>query len=168
MAEADESDGSFLHYHPALAVVTNIEPDHLENYDGDFDKLKAAYVQFFSQVKEDGKAIVCGDDANIMELLPLTAASLADRASVTYGIDNECRILALKSGARRPEGNVHYLLAGQELGTVQLSVPGRHNVYNAMSTIITCMEAGLPFVLLPRRSVNYRSETSFPGDRRCK
>lgn len=66
VAEADESDGSFLHYHPWLGIVTNVEADHLENYDGDFNRLKAAYVQFMNQTREDGTAIVCADDENVI------------------------------------------------------------------------------------------------------
>lgn len=145
VAEADESDGSFLHYHPALAVVTNIEPDHLENYGGNFANLKAAYVQFLSQVKEDGKAIVCADDENIVELLPaLTAAQAKDRI-VTYAIDSEADYRAdnIVLGDRKLSFTMTH--GGRELGTVELSVPGRHNVYNAMATIVTCLEAGLPF-----------------------
>lgn len=69
VAEADESDGSFLQYHPWLAIVTNIEADHLENYGGDFGKLKAAYVQFMNQLREDGTAIVCADDETASSLL---------------------------------------------------------------------------------------------------
>lgn len=140
VAEADESDGSFLQYHPSLGVVTNIEADHLENYDGDFNRLKDAYVQFFNQIKPDGKAVVCGDDHNIRELLPKLTCQV-----VTYGIESDCDYSAeqIKLGDR----HVTFVMkhGGQELGTVELSVPGRHNVYNAMATIIVCLEAGIPF-----------------------
>ncbi|QJC52946.1 UDP-N-acetylmuramate--L-alanine ligase [Paenibacillus albicereus] len=146
VAEADESDGSFLHYHPAIAVVTNIEPDHLENYDGDFENLKSAYVQFLSQVKEDGRAVVCIDDPIVRELLPRAAGALPAERIVTFGIDSadaEYSASNLVLGDRK----VTFTLSrrGQELGVVQLSVPGRHNVYNAVATLITCMEAGVPF-----------------------
>ncbi|MFF2480558.1 UDP-N-acetylmuramate--L-alanine ligase [Paenibacillus sp. NPDC058071] len=144
VAEADESDGSFLQYHPALAIVTNIEPDHLENYDGDFEKLKSAYVQFLSQVKADGKAIVCGDDETVNEIVPRLSQEAAGRL-VTYGIDSDAHYRAenIELGDRK----VSFVMShqGLPLGKVQLSVPGRHNVYNAMATIITCLEAGLQF-----------------------
>ncbi|GMK38402.1 UDP-N-acetylmuramate--L-alanine ligase [Paenibacillus sp. CCS19] len=146
VAEADESDGSFLQYHPAMAIVTNIEPDHLENYDGDFNKLKSAYVQFLQQVKSDGKAIVCIDDANLQELLPqVNSGSLRADQVITYGIDCEAQYRAtnIELGDRKVTFKLHR--EGAELGQVELSVPGRHNVYNAMATIITCLEAGLPF-----------------------
>jgi UDP-N-acetylmuramate--alanine ligase len=106
VAEADESDGSFLQYHPWLGIVTNIEADHLENYNSDFEELKKAYVQFLSQIRPEGTAIVCSDDENVQAILNHQGAAM---------------------------------------GTVELSVPGKHNVYNAMATVITCLEAGIPF-----------------------
>lgn len=140
VAEADESDGSFLQYHPALGVVTNIEADHLENYGGDFGKLKEAYVQFLNQIKPDGKAVVCGDDANIKELLPKLSCQV-----ITYGIDadSDYRAEHIKLGDR----HVTFVMkhGDRELGVVELSVPGKHNAYNAMATIIVCLEAGIPF-----------------------
>ncbi|WP_182539426.1 UDP-N-acetylmuramate--L-alanine ligase [Fontibacillus panacisegetis] len=140
VAEADESDGSFLQYHPSLGVVTNIEADHLENYGGDFGRLKEAYVQFLNQIKPDGVAVVCGDDDNIRELLP----KLSSRV-ITYGIENECDYSAhqITLGDRRVAFTMKR--GTEELGSVELSVPGRHNVYNAMATIIVCLEAGIPF-----------------------
>lgn len=148
VAEADESDGSFLQYHPTIAIVTNIEPDHLENYDGDFNKLKAAYVQFLQQVKAGGKSIVCVDDETVNELLPQV---YADRSSamasqlVTYGIDADAEFKAenIVLGDRKLSFEMTH--HGQLLGSIELSVPGRHNVYNAMATIITCLESGLSF-----------------------
>ncbi|WP_435164638.1 UDP-N-acetylmuramate--L-alanine ligase [Paenibacillus glycanilyticus] len=144
VAEADESDGSFLQYHPSIAIVTNIEPDHLENYDGDFGKLKAAYVKFLSQVKADGKAIVCADDETITELLPKLDADTASKL-ITYGIDGDAEYKAenISLGDRKVSFEMTH--RGSTLGTLELSVPGRHNVYNAMATVITCLEAGLSF-----------------------
>ncbi|WP_135554136.1 UDP-N-acetylmuramate--L-alanine ligase [Paenibacillus cymbidii] len=140
VAEADESDGTFLQYHPTLAVVTNIEADHLENYDGDFNQLKAAYAQFLSQVKDGGKAIVCSDDEHVRELMPHINGEV-----VTFGIDREAdyRATDIRLGDRRVSfGVVH---AGVPLGELTLSIPGRHNVYNALATLIACLEAGLTF-----------------------
>lgn len=148
VAEADESDGSFLQYHPSIAIVTNIEPDHLENYDGDFEKLKAAYVQFLRQVKEGGKAIVCADDIIVQELLPQIYAGQSDKEAsqlVTYGIEGNAQYKAadIVLGDRKVS---YTMLRGEvELGTIELSVPGLHNVYNSMATVITCLEAGLAF-----------------------
>ncbi|WP_274649948.1 UDP-N-acetylmuramate--L-alanine ligase [Paenibacillus humicola] len=146
VAEADESDGSFLQYHPAIAIVTNIEPDHLENYDGDFAKLKAAYVQFLSQVKADGKAIVCVDDENVREMLPrLQAGPLGAAGVLTYAIDRDAEFTAANVSPGDRKVSFDMLRRGVSLGRIELSVPGRHNVYNAMATVMTCLEAGIPF-----------------------
>ncbi|WP_328802853.1 UDP-N-acetylmuramate--L-alanine ligase [Paenibacillus sp. LX16] len=140
VAEADESDGSFLQYHPWQGIVTNIEADHLENYDGDFNRLKSAYVQFLSQIQPDGAAIVCADDQNIREMLP----QLQTRV-ITYGVEHEADYMAtdIQLGDRRLSFTMSR--KGTALGTIELSVPGKHNMYNAMATVISCLEAGIPF-----------------------
>lgn len=140
VAEADESDGSFLQYHPWQGIVTNIEADHLENYDGDFNRLKSAYVQFLSQIRPDGAAIVCADDQNIREMLP----QLQTRV-ITYGVEHEADYMAtdIQLGDRRLSFTMNR--KGTALGTIELSVPGKHNMYNAMATVISCLEAGIPF-----------------------
>ncbi len=140
VAEADESDGSFLQYRPLLALVNNIEADHLENYDGSFENLKKAYAQFLSQVKEDGKAIVCYDDPHLREMIPNIKSEV-----ITYGIDTEADFVArdIRLGDRKVQFKVYR--QGTLLGEIRLSVPGRHNVYNALATLITCLETGLAF-----------------------
>lgn len=140
VAEADESDGSFLQYHPFTGIVTNIEADHLENYDGDFNRLKAAYVRFLEQVKPDGQAIVCVDDENVRELLPRIGSRV-----VTYaiGTDADYRAEEIVLGDRRVSFRVKH--RDTVLGRIELSVPGRHNVSNALATVVTCLEAGIPF-----------------------
>lgn len=149
VAEADESDGSFLNYFPHIAIVTNIEADHLENYDGDFANIKRAYVQFLSQVREDGKAIVCYDDHNVRELLATEENAVRIKADlITYGIDQAASQLTYRAtnielGDRRVRFTLHE--RGQQLGTVELNVPGQHNVYNAMATMATLLEAGVSF-----------------------
>lgn len=153
VAEADESDGSFLQYESAMGVVTNIEADHLENYDGDFNKLKAAYVSFLRNIKPDGCAVVCADDENIRELLP----QVTDRRIVTYGTedgDADYKATDIELGDRCVSFNVSH--RGQELGRVSLSVPGRHNVYNALATVIVCLEAGAPFQAIAEAIKEFR------------
>ncbi|REE69508.1 UDP-N-acetylmuramate--L-alanine ligase [Paenibacillus taihuensis] len=157
VAEADESDGSFLQYHPAIAIVTNIEPDHLENYDGDFNKLKAAYVQFLSQVKDGGKAIVCADDENMQAMLPeLIAGPLGQEGVLSYGIDHEAIYRATNITLGDRKASFDMTRHGQLLGRIELSVPGRHNVYNAMATVITCLEAGVSFEAIAEAIVDFR------------
>lgn len=141
VAEADESDGSFLQYVPAIAVVTNIEADHLENYDGDFGKLKEAYVSYLRNVREDGIAVVGADDENVRSILPKVGGTRL----ITFGIDSEADYTAadITLGDRCVEFSVRR--GAETLGTIALSVPGRHNVYNALATVIVCLEAGVPF-----------------------
>lgn len=145
VAEADESDGSFLHYDPSIAVVTNIEADHLENYGGDFENIKNAYVQFLKQVKPDGKMVVCLDDHNVRELLPRVFEGNEEQSGklVTYGIREGADYVAsdIVEGDRKVSFQLSH--QGQSLGRFDLSVPGEHNVYNAIATIIVCLEAGV-------------------------
>lgn len=140
VAEADESDGSFLRYRPYYAVVTNIEADHLENYDGDFGKLKRAYAQFLGQLAAGGKAIVCIDDPDVRD----TLASAPSVRTITYGLERDAdyRARNVQLGDRRVAFEVEH--AGQTLGSIELSVPGRHNVCNALAAFIVCREAGVP------------------------
>lgn len=151
VAEADESDGSFLQYHPTLGIVTNIEADHLENYGGSFENLKRAYAQFLSQVKEGGKAILCADDAYLREMLPKLKTPV-----ITYGIDHEADYMArdIKLGDRYISFTV--VERGQELGRLELNVPGRHNVLNALATLITCLESGLTFAQVKEAIKQFR------------
>jgi UDP-N-acetylmuramate--alanine ligase len=151
VAEADESDGSFLQYRPVLALVNNIEADHLEHYDGDFEKLKQAYARFLDNVQAGGKVILCLDDPHLRELKPGIRHEV-----ITYGIEAEADFNAtdIRLGDRRVEFTVHR--RGDRLGTVTLSVPGKHNVYNALATIITCMEAGLSFEQIAEAITDFR------------
>ncbi len=140
VAEADESDGSFLQYHPHLAVVTNVEADHLENYDGSFDNLKQAYVKFLSQIRADGKAVVCADDPYVQAMLPNITSD-----TVTYGIEQGADYTAqhIELGDRKVTFAVYHY--DTKLGEMKLSVPGLHNVYNALATTIVCLQAGIAF-----------------------
>jgi UDP-N-acetylmuramate--alanine ligase len=151
IAEADESDGSFLKYTPNLAVVTNIEADHLENYNGDFDKLKKAYAQFLSQVKDDGKAIVCLDDVFLRELLPQLRSKV-----VTFGIEQPADYTAINIQLGDRKVTFEVMHSGASLGKISLSVPGKHNVYNALATLIACLEAGLTFAQVAETITEFR------------
>jgi UDP-N-acetylmuramate--alanine ligase len=151
VAEADESDQTFLKYFPYIGVVTNIEPDHLENYDGDFAKLKAAYMQFIKQIKPNGKAVLCADDPDLYEMLPAL-----DGRMITYGIENpqaEYRAVEVEVGNRKASFQVEH--KGERLGKISLSIPGRHNIYNALAAIIVCMETGISFEAIAREIAQF-------------
>jgi len=144
VAEADESDGSFLEYAPALAVVTNVEPDHLEHFNGEFARLKQAYARFLERIKPDGKAILCIDDPTNRELL-----RALQREAITYGIDPQhsaeadFRATAITGADRKVSGLVWH--KAECLGPLSLNVPGRHNLLNALAAIIVCLQVGLPY-----------------------
>ncbi|MED0676387.1 MULTISPECIES: UDP-N-acetylmuramate--L-alanine ligase [Aneurinibacillus] len=153
VAEADESDGTFLEYFPYIAVVTNIEPDHLENYDGDFENLKKAYRQFLSQVKENGAAVVCIDDQYVTEMISEKKENVS---FVTYAINKEADYTAsnIEPGDRTISFDVFH--HGKLLGRMKLSVPGLHNVYNALATTAVCMQAGLTFEQIAEAIILFR------------
>ncbi|GAB7388678.1 UDP-N-acetylmuramate--L-alanine ligase [Bacillaceae bacterium] len=140
VAEADESDGSFLEYHPQIAVVTNIEPDHLEHYDGDFAKLKEAYRKFLDNIREGGTAVICADDPHLNGMKTDLKARV-----ITYGLKEQADYTAkdIVLGDRTARFTV--LHHGKELGEIRLAIPGKHNVSNALAAVIVCLQAGIPF-----------------------
>lgn len=140
VAEADESDGSFIHYNPHFAVVTNIEADHLENYNGSFAELKDAYRKFFANVKHEGAIIACWDDPVVRELLADDSHRL-----LTYGLSGNGETMA--DDIRLFDRGSRFVVfrRDQEMGTLELSIPGIHNVANALAATTVCLEAGVSF-----------------------
>jgi len=140
VAEADESDGTFLQYYPYAAVVTNIEADHLENYEGNFENLKVAYRKFLSQVKPEGFAVVNYDDIYIQEIISDLKGNY-----ITFGFNQAADLYA--KDIEYINRNVSFIVInrGVTLGKVVLSVPGKHNILNALATLIIGLEAGIPF-----------------------
>jgi UDP-N-acetylmuramate--alanine ligase len=140
VAEADESDGSFLHYRPQIAVITNIEADHLEHYDGKFENLKNAYATFIQQMPKTGLLIISGHDPHLRELRK-SAPCLVQ----TYGMDSEYDYFAknVRMIDRGSECDVYH--KDEYLGKLSLSLPGVHNVMNAMAAIAVCLDAGIEF-----------------------
>ncbi|CAJ1003426.1 MULTISPECIES: UDP-N-acetylmuramate--L-alanine ligase [Brevibacillus] len=144
VAEADESDGSFLEYRPVYEVVTNIEPDHLEHFGGDFNNLKRAYAQFLSHLKPGGKAILCLDDPTVREMLTAVSETVITYAIHPSFVDQaDFCARSIVCGDRRTQCEVYR--RGELLGELTLHVPGKHNVANALAAIIVCLEAGLSF-----------------------
>ncbi|MED4585504.1 UDP-N-acetylmuramate--L-alanine ligase [Brevibacillus choshinensis] len=155
IAEADESDGSFLEYRPMYEIVTSIEPDHLEHFDGDFNNLKQAYVKFLSHLKPGGKAILCIDDEHVRDVLPTVTEQV-----VTYAIEKpfldsaDYRALSIECGDRRSLCQVYH--RDQLLGELALTVPGKHNIANALAAIIVCLDAGLSFEQVAAALTSFR------------
>ncbi len=137
VAEADESDASFLHLTPVLAVVTNIDQDHMDTYEHSFDKLKSAFVEFLQQLPFWGMAVVCVDDANIREILPRITKPV-----MTYGMSESARIRA--SNVVADNGQMHFTVTRINGKTskfdVTLNLPGNHYVLNALAAIAIASE----------------------------
>jgi len=130
VAEADESDASFLHLQPVIAIVTNIDNDHLATHGGDFGRLKQSFVEFLHNLPFWGLAVLCGDDQQVASLLPQVG-----RPVLTYGLGAgvDLRAVELRRDGRRTHFTV--LRPGREPLPVTLNLPGTHNVLNALAAI---------------------------------
>lgn len=141
VVEADESDASFLHLSPILAVVTNIDQDHMETYEHSFEKLKSAFVEFLQQLPFWGMAVVCVDDANIRSILPQVTKPV-----MTYGFSEDARIRA--TNVRADNGKMHFTVSRINGVTttfdVTLNLPGNHYVLNALAAIAIASELSVP------------------------
>jgi UDP-N-acetylmuramate--alanine ligase len=136
VAEADESDASFTHLQPMIAIVTNVDADHLGTHGGDFEKLKTSFVEFLHNLPFYGLAVVCSDDANARSLLPRIA-----RPYVTYGFDENADFRAID--VERLPGRSTFTVQrphGKPPVAVTLNLPGRHNVLNALAAIAVATE----------------------------
>ena len=132
VAEADESDGSFLRYHPDVAVVTNAEPEHLEHYGHDFANVLAAYRRFVQGVRPGGRAVVCADDPGLRSLL---ADHSGGPEILWYGLGPDAELTATDVVGVLWETRFRVRLRGRELGAFRLAVPGRHNVADCLGAI---------------------------------
>jgi UDP-N-acetylmuramate--alanine ligase len=140
VAEADESDASFLFLSPVISIVTNIDADHMETYGHDFGRLKQAFVDFLQRLPFYGVAVLCADDANVREIMPQVSKQI-----VTYGLDAAANVRAenvLAAGGQmtfdcvRVNGSVSRF-------PVTLNLPGMHNVLNALAAIAVATEVGV-------------------------
>lgn len=138
VAEADESDGSFLKFYPHIAVVTNIEDDHMDHY-GSMENIIKAFIQFVQNLdKENGLAVLCFDNENIRNIAPQL-----DRRYISYALEHEADYTAADIVADGPQTTFTVVYKGEKLGAVTLNIPGRHNVLNALATIAVCHKLGL-------------------------
>jgi UDP-N-acetylmuramate--alanine ligase len=138
IAEADESDASFLHLQPMVSVVTNIDADHMSTYEGDFNKLKRTFVDFLHNLPFYGLAVLCIDDPVVREILPQIA-----RPTLTYGFTEDADLRAV--GVRQEGMRTHFtvLRHGHEPLPVTVNMPGNHNVLNALATIAIATDEGI-------------------------
>jgi UDP-N-acetylmuramate--alanine ligase len=140
VVEADESDASFLHLLPVMAIVTNIDADHMETYQHDFAKLRAAFVQFLQNLPFYGSAILCADDPHVREIMPFVSKPI-----VTYGFAPEAMVRA--EGVEPCGDQMCFRVLREGVAgalDVRLNLPGRHNVQNALAAIAVGTELGIP------------------------
>ena len=142
VAEADESDASFLYLTPILAVVTNIDADHMETYGHDFERLKQAFVDFLERLPFYGRAMLCVDDVNVRELL-----TRISKPVTTYGFAEDAQIRAVN--VRHEGGRMHFTALCRHNSipldlNITLNLAGLHNVQNALAAIAVGLEIGVP------------------------
>jgi UDP-N-acetylmuramate--alanine ligase len=135
VAEADESDASFIHLQPMIAIVTNVDNDHLGTHEGDFERLKQSFVDFLHNLPFYGLAVVCADDAEAAGLLPRVA-----RPVVTYGIEHEADVRATNIVREGLTTSFEVLRAGKPPLAIRLNRPGTHNVLNSLAAIAVATE----------------------------
>jgi UDP-N-acetylmuramate--alanine ligase len=155
VVEADESDASFLNLMPVMAVVTNIDADHMDTYGHDFARLKHAFIEFIHRLPFYGAAVLCADDAGVRSVLPMIS-----RPIVTYGFGDDAMIRAVD--VRAHEGGTMSFVVQRRNGVqlpdldVRLNLPGRHNVLNALATIGVSTELELPDAPLVKGLAEFR------------
>ena len=161
VAEADESDASFLFLSPVISVVTNIDADHMETYGHDFERLKSAFVEFLNRLPFYGVAVLCGDDANVRAIMPRVPKQI-----ITYGLSPNCNFYAenvvaadgqMRFDCVRVNGTTSRL-------AITLNTPGMHNVLNALAAIAVATEVQVPDAAI----VKALAESSVTAKWRCR
>ncbi|MCY9844382.1 UDP-N-acetylmuramate--L-alanine ligase [Vibrio caribbeanicus] len=135
IAEADESDASFLHLQPMVSIVTNIEADHMDTYAGDFEKLKQTFIDFLHNLPFYGQAIVCIDDPIVRDLIPKIS-----RQVITYGFSEHADVRIENYHQTGHQGQFTVVREGKPLLDITLNIPGRHNALNAAAAIAVATE----------------------------
>ena len=151
VAEADESDASFLYLSPAISIVTNIDADHMETYGHDFERLKSAFVEFLHRLPFWGMAILCADDPVVRELLPRI-----EKPVMTYGTGEDCAIRA--TNIRAEDGRMSFTAIRNGVKSpvdITVNMPGQHNVLNALAAVAVAWELQLPDAALQRALSNF-------------
>ncbi|MFH8133382.1 UDP-N-acetylmuramate--L-alanine ligase [Pantoea osteomyelitidis] len=138
IAEADESDASFLHLQPMVAIVTNIEADHMDTYQGDFENLKQTFINFLHNLPFYGRAVMCVDDTVIRDLIPRVG-----RQITTYGFSDDADVRIENYEQHGAQGHFTLVRHDKPLMTVTLNAPGRHNALNAAAAVAVATEEGI-------------------------
>jgi UDP-N-acetylmuramate--alanine ligase len=152
VAEADESDASFLYLQPSMAVVTNIDADHLSTYQGDFERLRQTFIEFLHHLPFYGLAVLCLDDPDIRGILPEVA-----RPVITYGLDAAADVHA--TDVQQVGAQTHFRAHRREQAdtlSITLNLPGRHNVQNALAAIAVATELGVSDANIQRALADFQ------------
>jgi UDP-N-acetylmuramate--alanine ligase len=150
VAEADESDGSFLRLSPTIAVVTNIDQEHLDFYK-DLEHIKEAFLQFMNKVSFYGLICMCLDNQIIQELLPSVTKRI-----LTYGLSSQCDLQAENIQIEGLHSKFEVIHNDKKLGMIDLSLPGIHNIYNALATIGVAIDLEIPFVVIQKALESFK------------
>ena len=150
VAEADESDGSFLNLPPTIAVVTNIDREHMDFY-ADIDAIKDAFVGFLNKVPFYGVDIICLDDVNVQSIMPRIKKRV-----LTYGRATQADLQARDVQLSASATTFSVYLQEKKLGAVKLAIPGIHNVYNSLAAVGVGLELGLEFKVIKRGLAEFR------------
>ena len=142
VAEADESDRTFLRLSPSYAVVTNIDLDHMDQYRG-LEDLQEAFLEHMNKVPAEGAVVLCRDDANLRSLL-----KKVHRRVITYGFEQEVQVCASQVRIGPLWSRYDCLHEGNPLGSVELNVPGRHNVLNSLAAVTLGLHLEIPFAVI--------------------
>jgi UDP-N-acetylmuramate--alanine ligase len=152
VAEADESDASFVHLQPMIAIVTNIDNDHLVTHEGDFARLKQSFVDFLHNLPFYGLAVLCADDEHVRDIVPRVG-----RPILTYGIAHEADVRALNIERRGPRTAFDVMRPGAAKPlSVTVNLPGTHNVLNSLAAIAVGSELGIADDALARALENFQ------------
>jgi UDP-N-acetylmuramate--alanine ligase len=169
VAEADESDASFMHLQPMIAIVTNIDNDHLATHDGDFARLKQSFVDFLHNLPFYGLAVLCGDDEHVKSILESVG-----RPYYTYGFGEGADIRAVNVQRLGLQSRYEVLRADHAPLTVTINLPGRHNVLNSLAAVAVATELDIPDDVIQHALANFQGidrrlqqlgEIQWPGGR---
>jgi len=151
VAEADESDASFMHLQPMIAIVTNIDNDHLGTHEGDFSRLKQSFVEFLHNLPFYGLAVLCADDEHVRGIVAQIA-----RPTVTYGLNPGADLQAID--VRREGLRSHYTAVRLEAPPLPITInlPGRHNVLNSLAAVAVAVELGIGDAAIQRALANFQ------------
>jgi UDP-N-acetylmuramate--alanine ligase len=169
VAEADESDASFMHLQPMIAIVTNIDNDHLATHEGDFSRLKQSFVDFLHNLPFYGLAVLCADDEHVRGIVEAVA-----RPFVTYGFEEGADVRAVNVQRLGLQSRFEALRPGRTPLSVTINLPGRHNVLNALAAVAVAAELEISDAAIQKALANFQGierrlqqlgEIQWPGGR---